>query len=168
MNAKILKIVVGFLTIVCANYCDGADPSTKRADAGSGAASHPPVFNVRDYGAVGDGAALDTAAFQSAIDACNKAAEGMVLVPRGQCVVGTFFLKSHVELHLASSAVILGSKDLSRYATNIARCGFVNESAVDKCLVYAEHARNWLPPRHGQPRKQVRGIPPRYSGSCCS
>jgi polygalacturonase len=57
-------------------------------------------------------------------------------------VVGTIVLKSHVQLHLASSALILGSKDLSRYATNIARCGFVNESAIDKCLLYAEHAEN--------------------------
>ncbi|MGA2865494.1 MAG: glycosyl hydrolase family 28 protein [Verrucomicrobiota bacterium] len=142
MNNKILRIVVGFLSIVCANCCDGADLSSKRADAESGAVSHPPVFNVRDYGAVGDGAALDTAALQAAIDAGHKRGEGMVLVPRGQYVVGTIFLKSHVQLHLASSAVIRGSKDLSHYATNIARCGFVNETAIDKCLVYAEHAEN--------------------------
>jgi hypothetical protein len=131
MNNRVLRIVVGFLTVVCVSF---------NGDAESGAVSSPPVFNVRDYGAIGDGAANDTAGLQTAIDACHKTGDGMVWVPRGQYVVGTLVLKSHVHLHLASSAVILGSKDLSRYATNIARCGFVNESAIDKCLVYAEHA----------------------------
>jgi hypothetical protein len=133
---------VGFLGLVCANCCAGADLSSKRAGAESAAVSHPPVFDVRDYGAVGDGAALETAAFQAAIDACHNRREGTVLVPRGHYVVGTIVLKSDVQLHLASSALILGSKDLSQYATNIARCGFVSEAAIDKCLVYAEHARN--------------------------
>ncbi len=42
-----------------------------------------PVFNVRAFGAKGNGACLDTASLQRTIDACSQAGGGLVLVPRG-------------------------------------------------------------------------------------
>jgi glycosyl hydrolase family 28 len=67
------------------------------------------VYNVRDFGAKGDGTALDTAAVQSAIDACAGDKGGTVLVPAGNFVVGTIELKSNVKLHLAAQGRLLGS-----------------------------------------------------------
>ncbi len=43
----------------------------------------PPVFNVRAYGATGDGSTDDTAAVQAAIDACVAAGGGTVYFPAG-------------------------------------------------------------------------------------
>lgn len=60
--------------------------------------------DIRDYGAVGDGQALDTAAIQKAIDA-----GGMVLVPPGIYRAGTLYLKSNGGLHLEPGAVLLAS-----------------------------------------------------------
>ena len=40
-------------------------------------------FNVRSFGAVGDGQTDDTAAFQKALDAASKAGGGVVYAPRG-------------------------------------------------------------------------------------
>lgn len=100
------------------------------------------VFNIRDFGAVGDGVTMDTTAIQAAIDACTADQGGTVLVPAGTFLTGTLFLKSNVTLHLAARALILGSTSLADYATNIARCGFVNETSIDKCLIYAENAEN--------------------------
>src|SRR5579884_2625257 len=67
------------------------------------------VYNVRDFGAKGDGSTLDTAAVQAAIDACNKDKGGIVLVPAGDFLVGTIELKSNVTLHLAAKGRLLGS-----------------------------------------------------------
>jgi hypothetical protein len=67
------------------------------------------VYNIRDYGAKGDGRTLDTAAVQKAVDACHKEKGGTVLVPSGDFVVGTVELKSNVTLHLAATGRLLGS-----------------------------------------------------------
>lgn len=73
------------------------------------------VYNVRDFGAAGDGHTLDTAALQAAIDRCHKEQGGTVLVPAGAFVIGTVELKSNVTLHLAAAAKLLGSADGKQY-----------------------------------------------------
>ena len=73
------------------------------------------VYNIRDYGAKGDGAALDTAALQAAIDACNRDGGGTVLVPAGIFQIGTVELKSNVMLHIAAQGKLLGSGDGKQY-----------------------------------------------------
>jgi len=100
------------------------------------------IFNVREYGCSSDGTTQDTAALQTAIDECARSGGGTVFVPPGKYLTGTLFLRSNVNLHLAATAVILGSTNLQDYATGIVRCGFVNETAIDKCLIYAEDAEN--------------------------
>jgi len=65
-------------------------------------------INILDFGAVGDGKTLSTAAIQSAID---KAAEngGRVEIPAGIFLSGTLRLRSHVELFLSHGAVLRSS-----------------------------------------------------------
>jgi polygalacturonase len=73
------------------------------------------VFNVRDFGAKGDGTTLDTIAVQSAIDAAHKDQGGTVLIPAGTFVVGTIELKSNVTLHLVAQGRLLGSEKAEHY-----------------------------------------------------
>ena len=73
------------------------------------------VYNIRDYGARGDGKTIDTPALQSAIDACTRDGGGTVLVPAGTFHIGTTELKSNVTLHLAAAATLLGSADGKQY-----------------------------------------------------
>ena len=67
------------------------------------------IYDIRDFGAKGDGVTLDTKALQSAIDACSKDQGGTVLVPAGTFVIGTTELKSNVTLHIAAQGILLGS-----------------------------------------------------------
>ncbi len=68
------------------------------------------LYNIRDFGAKGDGSTVDTAAVQSAIDACHRDKGGTVIVPAGAFVVGTLELKSNVTLHLSVQGRLKGSK----------------------------------------------------------
>ncbi|MHB0958041.1 MAG: glycoside hydrolase family 28 protein [Pirellulaceae bacterium] len=101
-----------------------------------------PLFDIRAFGAVGDGMHLDTQAIQAAIDKCSAQGGGTVFVPPGNYLTGTLFLKSNVNMHLASTATILGSTDLTHYATDIEPCGFVTAAHINKCLLYAADAEN--------------------------
>ncbi len=65
-------------------------------------------FNIRDYGAVGDGVTNDAAAIQRAIDAAS-AQGGRVIVPAGRFLSGTLVLKSHIDFHLEKGAVLVSS-----------------------------------------------------------
>jgi hypothetical protein len=83
--------------------------------AGDGRISGARVFNIRDYGAVGDGNTIDTTAVQSAIEACAHERGGTVLVPAGDFVIGTIELKSNVTLKLAAQGRLLGSPKIEHY-----------------------------------------------------
>jgi len=65
-------------------------------------------FDIRDYGAVGDGTLMCTQAIQNAVDDAAKAG-GIVRIPEGRFLSGTIHLKSHVELRFDKGAVLLGS-----------------------------------------------------------
>ena len=86
--------------------------------AGSLASASAPIgaiYDIKTFGATGDGATLNTEAVQSAIDQCHQEGGGTVLVPRGTFVVGTLELKSNVTLHLAEGGKLLGSADINHY-----------------------------------------------------
>ena len=63
-------------------------------------------FNLTDFGAVGDGATLNTAAFTKAIAAVKAAGGGRLIVPAGVFVTAPFVLCSNLDLHLAAGAII--------------------------------------------------------------
>ena len=73
------------------------------------------IYNVRDFGAAGDGATKDTAAIQAAIDAATAAGGGEVRVPAGRYITGTIYLKSHVDFNVCVGATIEASKDPADY-----------------------------------------------------
>ena len=72
------------------------------------------TFNLTKYGAVADGQVLNTDAFRKAIDACAEKG-GTVLVPRGLWLTGPIVLKSNVNLHLATGALVQFTADRSQY-----------------------------------------------------
>ena len=102
------------------------------------------VYNIRDFGAKGDGQTLDSAALQAAIDACARDGGGTVLVPSGTFVIGTTELKSNVTLHLAASATLLGSGDGKNYHAISAIPLSGDSTLVDGnwALLFAVEAKN--------------------------
>ena len=58
------------------------------------------MYNVVEFGAVGDNKTLNSKAIQLAIDECAKNGGGKVIIPAGEFLTGTIYLKDNVELHL--------------------------------------------------------------------
>ncbi|MEO6549582.1 MAG: glycosyl hydrolase family 28 protein [Ferruginibacter sp.] len=91
------------------------------------------TFNIKTYGANGDGKTLNTIAVQKAVDECFNAGGGEVLVPTGVFIIGTVYLKSNVHLYLESGAILRGSSDVKDY---------VPFNEVHLGMLYAENAEN--------------------------
>jgi alpha-L-rhamnosidase len=70
---------------------------------------------ITDFGAVADGATVNTAAIQKTIDHVAAHGGGTVLVPAGVFVSGALFLKPKVNLHLEQGAVLRCSTDLKHF-----------------------------------------------------
>ena len=127
------------------------------------------VYNIRAYGAKGDGTTVDTAAVQAAIDACTRDGGGTVLVPAGTFVIGTTELKSNVTLHIAASGKLLGSGDGKQYhaVDAIPLHGDTTLNDGNWALLFAVHAKNAAVEGPGaidgqgaQFHSAVRGTPP--------
>lgn len=85
-------------------------------------------FNVKDYGALGDGKTNDTKAIQAAIDACSDG--GAVILSGGTYMSGQIKLKSNMTLWVDSTAVLKGIQDNSLYPA---------------IALHADNANVWLP-----------------------
>lgn len=82
-------------------------PKGRPASMGQWVAS-PPVYDLREFGAIGDGRTVNTAAFEAAVAAIAERGGGRLTVPVGRWLTAPFNLTSHMTLFLASGAEILG------------------------------------------------------------
>jgi len=73
------------------------------------AVAQAPVYNVKKYGAKGDGKNLDTRAIDKAIDAAAAAGGGTVWFPAGDYLSVTIHLKSNVALYIDQGATIVAA-----------------------------------------------------------
>ena len=67
------------------------------------------VYNVRDFGAKGDGRTLDSPAINAAIEAAVNDGGGQVLLPAGTYLSGSIRLKSNIDLHLSAGCILLAA-----------------------------------------------------------
>ena len=72
-------------------------------------------FDVREYGAKGDGKTLDSPAINAAIEACAAKGGGTVTLPAGNYLSGSIHLKSNIELHLDAGATIIATDQRGAY-----------------------------------------------------
>ncbi|OXM86551.1 glycoside hydrolase family 28 protein [Paenibacillus rigui] len=79
------------------------------------------VYNVLDYGAVGDGVTMNTEAIRRTLEACASAGGGTVWFPAGTYLTGAIHLKSDMTLHIDSGAKLLFSTNPDDYPTVLTR-----------------------------------------------
>ncbi len=131
----VMRIAIAFLLGgVLSDACAAQD-----AVAGGNDTSDTKVINIKSFGAIGDGVAMETQAIQDSIDACHDAGGGTIRVPAGDFQSGTIKLKSNVTLSLDYGANLLGSTDKADYTTE----GIDDPGeGGPHCLIYANGATN--------------------------
>jgi hypothetical protein len=117
------------------------------------------IFDVRDYGAVGDGTTLDTAAIQRAIDEAAAIGGGAQVLIRGgrRYLIGTLVLKGRIDFHLADDAELVVSVNQADYTSpgvitanaahglKISGTGKLNGRAKEFMTGYDKENEWWLP-----------------------
>lgn len=99
-------------------------------------------FSIADYGAVAGGEVSNTEAIARAIEACNKAGGGRVVVPHGEWLTGPIHLLSNVTLHLAEGATLRFTDNPSDYLPAVMTSWEGMECYNYSPLVYAFECEN--------------------------
>ena len=118
------------------------------------AAARATVYNVRDYGAKGDGVTLDSPSINAAIEAAVAAGGGQVLLPAGTYLSGSIRLKSNIDLHLAPGAILLAGSGKGFYDESESFGGFPEyqdggHTYFHNSLIWAEGQTNVSITGHG-------------------
>jgi polygalacturonase len=129
----------------------------------------PKIFDVRRYGAVGDGKTLDTAAIQKALDECGKIGRGTVLLPAGTYLSKPIFLRSHMILQLEKGAILKATDEPADFTDPNEEKGviaFVNGRNLTNVFIDGKgtidgSGERWWPPvkeakKNGQPEPRRR------------
>jgi len=144
-------------------------PCFRSEPAGDMNAAAEKVFDVRQFGAKGDGKTLDTEAIQKALDECGKAGGGTVRLTAGTYLSKPIFLRSSATLQLDEGAVLQATDEPNDFANPDKpgdKVAFVNGTSLTnigisgKGTIDGAGARWWEPVREakraGRPEPQRR------------
>ncbi|MCG2613817.1 glycoside hydrolase family 28 protein [Terrimonas sp. NA20] len=73
------------------------------------------TFSILNYGGKSDGYTLNTRAISAAIIDCSRQGGGVVMIPAGLWLSGPIEMRSNVNLHLASGALLTFTTDKTKY-----------------------------------------------------
>jgi polygalacturonase len=107
-----MRITIVFSCLLIVLAPPATDPLSKTQNQTT---SIPKTFNVRDFGAKGDGVNSDTTAFQKTLDTCAVSGGGEVVVPAGRYLIGSVQMGYQTILKLEPNSVIIGSSDPNDY-----------------------------------------------------
>ena len=101
------------------------------------------VYNIIDFGAKGDGITKNTKAIQAAIDKCSADGGGQVLISNGSYLTGAIHMKSNVNLHIETGAVLKFSTDPKDYLP-VVRTRWEGDDCYNYSpLIYADGQTNF-------------------------
>lgn len=128
----IVTLFSSLLLVGCAGIASNA----------KGSADAKPRVSIADFGAVGDGATLNTEKIQSAIDQVATKGGGTIVVPSGVFLSSSIFLKPGVNLHLDKNAVLKGSPNIADYPRMRTRIEGHYEAQFIPGLINADKCNN--------------------------
>ena len=131
------------------------------AACGSVLAAEPARFDISRHGAIADGKTVNTTAIQAAIDQCAASGGGTLVVPKGEFISGSLFLKPGVNVELLEGAVLKSSPNPQdfevrkgvRFEGHFAewRTGLLSAEHADHCASPAQECSTATAPPIGAP-----------------
>ncbi len=110
LSVKFMKTPAALFALSCCivYFAASAPPAL-------GAGPEPKIFDVREFGAIGDGTSLDTGAIQKALDACRDAGGGVVKFPPGIYLSQPLTLHTKTTFLLEAGATLLATTNQSDF-----------------------------------------------------
>ena len=106
------------------------------------------TFNILNSGAKADGITLNTQSINKTIAACHHNGGGIVLIPAGLWLTGPIQMKSSVNLHVATGAILLFTSDFDQY--NLVEGVYEGKrSARNQSPIYGSNLENIAITGHG-------------------
>ena len=140
-----------FLRISGASLAGAALPSRPAEAQTPHPAPNSAIFDVRFFGATGDGKTIDTPAINRAIEAAAAAGGGTVRFPAGNYLCYSIRLKSNLALSLDQNAVIIAAQPAGEPVANPADS---SSGSGTYDLSRAQHSLGRLPGLRPQPLAQ--------------
>lgn len=106
-----------------------------------GVIPNAPVFDVRSFGAVGDGKTLDTEAINKAVLSASYTG-GTVLLSGGTFYSGEVRLLPDMTLFVAPDATLVGTNDHGKYPLREPRTSLCAHRQLGRALIYGENVKN--------------------------
>ena len=161
MKQHTKTILIMAWTILC--------PAVTTFQAGAADATGK-TFDVRSYGAKGDGKTLDTTAIQQALDECGKAGGGVVRFAEGTYLSKPIHLRNKTELRLDAGATLKATDERADFESTVAGGkalfhAFVNAqnltdiAITGKGTIDGSGARWWIPAEAARRKKTGYTLP---------
>jgi polygalacturonase len=100
------------------------------------------IADITQYGASRGLTTPQTPFIQKAIDACAANGGGVVVIPPGEFLSGTLWLKSHVTLRVEAGGRLVGSDKIDDYRSDTGMFIDAVDQKRGRCLFYGENAEN--------------------------
>ena len=111
MKLRTYKLTIYPILCLLSSFVIINTPSCKEAENTQPILENDIQYNVREFGATGDGVTLDHEFINEAIDSCSQSGGGTVYFPPGTYLSGSIHLQSNIEMYLDSGATILGASN---------------------------------------------------------
>jgi polygalacturonase len=100
------------------------------------------LFDVKEYGARGDGQTYDTDAIQKLIDRVYQTGGGTIYFPAGKYLTKTLILKDNINLKLDNGAVLLGSTEMHEFLPDLGSFKDSGGRKFGAAVIFAADAKN--------------------------
>jgi len=171
-SGNILAVPARCCVLLCLLFGWALTRPVSAAESSTGNASAKKIFDVRQFGAKGDGKTLDSIAIQKALDECGKSGGGTVRFSSGTYLSQPIFLRSKTTVQLDAGAKLLATDEPADFALHEKKDypspvgkyrAFINGTNLTDIAIVGKGTIDGAGQRWWGPAEEARRITPGYT-----